>query len=161
MSRGVMPSLVIELAILGNARSFLSLQVLSDEQKLRFYNGVASSLQFLHAYKIVYRDIKLDNVLVYKDKVTGFMVKIADFDRSPQSTEHNSYTGTTCYNAPEVQRQMSRSVKTLVYLELWLCDVFAFGLLTLEVFAGVRFYGDLPRGDRLISRINLGSQSGT
>jgi serine/threonine protein kinase len=161
LSGGFVPSLVMELATLGNARSFLSLQVLSDEQKLRVCSDVASGLQFLHACKIVHGDIKLDNVLVYEEEVTGFVVKIADFDRSPQSTEHNSYTGTRFYNAPEVQRQMSGSGKTLASSELWLCDVFAFGLLTLEVFAGVRFYGDLPGADRLINRINLGSQSGT
>ncbi|KAI1417916.1 hypothetical protein F5Y13DRAFT_199041 [Hypoxylon sp. FL1857] len=156
----IAPSLIMELATLGNARSFLSSQSLPDKQKVNLCSDVASGLYFLHTHNIIHGDVKLDNILIYEDAQKPFVAKISDFERSPQNTEGLVYIGTTLYNAPEVQKAtMSRNSNFLPRDQLWLCDIFSFGLLAVEVFFGVRFYGDLSNGSRIKELVRLGSDS--
>ena len=69
----------------------------------RFYSGcVILGLQFLHEHNIVYRDLKLDNLLLDMD---GY-VKIADFGLCKEGMGYGQRTGTFCgtpeFLAPEV-----------------------------------------------------------
>ncbi|XP_066568902.1 serine/threonine-protein kinase N2 [Amia ocellicauda] len=73
------------------------------EEQTRFYAAcVVLGLQFLHTQKIVYRDLKLDNLLM---DVDGF-VKIADFGLCKEGMGHGDRTSTFCgtpeFLAPEV-----------------------------------------------------------
>ncbi|XP_033850870.3 serine/threonine-protein kinase N2-like isoform X1 [Acipenser ruthenus] len=74
-----------------------------SETRARFYAAcVVLGLQFLHTNKIVYRDLKLDNLLM---DVDGF-VKIADFGLCKEGMGHGDRTSTFCgtpeFLAPEV-----------------------------------------------------------
>lgn len=74
-----------------------------NERQARFYTScVLLGLEFLHENKIVYRDLKLDNLLMDAD---GF-VRIADFGLCKEGMGHGDRTSTFCgtpeFLAPEV-----------------------------------------------------------
>ncbi|KAM7391077.1 hypothetical protein PAMP_021793 [Pampus punctatissimus] len=73
------------------------------EAQSRFYSAcVLLGLEFLHLNKIIYRDLKLDNLLMDAD---GF-VKITDFGLCKEGMGHGDRTSTFCgtpeFLAPEV-----------------------------------------------------------
>nr|XP_020474444.1 serine/threonine-protein kinase N2-like isoform X2 [Monopterus albus] len=73
------------------------------EKQTQFYSScVLLGLEFLHRNKIVYRDLKLDNLLMDAD---GF-VRIADFGLCKEGMGHGDRTSTFCgtpeFLAPEV-----------------------------------------------------------
>ncbi|XP_071339926.1 serine/threonine-protein kinase N2-like isoform X3 [Trachinotus anak] len=73
------------------------------EAQTRFYSAcVLLGLEFLHLNKIIYRDLKLDNLLMDTD---GF-VKITDFGLCKEGMGHGDRTSTFCgtpeFLAPEV-----------------------------------------------------------
>ncbi|XP_052448747.1 serine/threonine-protein kinase N2 isoform X3 [Carassius gibelio] len=74
-----------------------------SERQARFYSAcVLLGLEFLHQNRIVYRDLKLDNLLMDSD---GF-VKIADFGLCKEGMGYGDRTSTFCgtpeFLAPEV-----------------------------------------------------------
>lgn len=74
-----------------------------SERQARFYAAcVLLGLEFLHQNRIVYRDLKLDNLLMDSD---GF-VRIADFGLCKEGMGHGDRTSTFCgtpeFLAPEV-----------------------------------------------------------
>uniref|UniRef100_A0A8C5B8N1 Protein kinase N3 n=1 Tax=Gadus morhua TaxID=8049 RepID=A0A8C5B8N1_GADMO len=101
--------------------------VFSDKQT-RFYSScVLLGLEFLHANSIVYRDLKLDNLLMDAD---GF-VRIADFGLCKEGMAHGDRTTTFCgtpeFLAPEVltENNYTRSV-----------DWWGLGVLIYEMLVG-------------------------
>lgn len=85
-----------------------------SEPRTMFYSGcVILGLRYLHEHEIVYRDLKLDNLLLDAD---GY-VKIADFGLCKEGMGYGQKTGTFCgtpeFLAPEVCRSSS-----IVYLDI-------------------------------------------
>ncbi|XP_054467970.1 serine/threonine-protein kinase N2 [Anoplopoma fimbria] len=98
------------------------------EKQARFYSScVLLGLEFLHQNQIVYRDLKLDNLLMDAD---GF-VRIADFGLCKEGMGHGDRTTTFCgtpeFLAPEVltENTYTRSV-----------DWWGLGVLIYEMMVG-------------------------
>uniref|UniRef100_A0AAX7SRE9 protein kinase C n=1 Tax=Astatotilapia calliptera TaxID=8154 RepID=A0AAX7SRE9_ASTCA len=99
-----------------------------NESQARFFSScVLLGLEFLHKNKIVYRDLKLDNLLMDAD---GF-VRIADFGLCKEEMGHGDRTSTFCgtpeFLAPEVltDSNYTRSV-----------DWWGLGVLVYEMLVG-------------------------
>lgn len=160
-SLGYAPVLFMELAPFGDARRFFSSTQLTDEERIALCQDVASGLEALHKNSITHGDVKLENILIYNGDSTRFIAKISDFERSPQAEDQYLYRGTKAYNAPEVQNAHASSQAALIpCTQLWLCDVFSFGLLTLEVLSNAHWYGKLEGGNVLAQQIQCGFMAG-
>src|SRR5882724_1251619 len=97
--------------------------------KLKVALQIAKALEYTHSQKIVHRDIKPENIHIN----TAGVVKLIDFGIAKteglQMTQAGFVLGTPFYMAPE--QVMGEAITEQV-------DVYAFGVLLFELFAGVK-----------------------
>ncbi|CAI4223048.1 unnamed protein product [Auanema sp. JU1783] len=94
---------VMEFANGGELFTHLQKNKTFSESRTRFYGGeIVLALGYLHSLAIVYRDMKLENLLLDKDG----HIKIADFGLCKEEIKFGDRTNTFCgtpeYLAPEV-----------------------------------------------------------
>ncbi|KAK8991608.1 hypothetical protein V6N11_062613 [Hibiscus sabdariffa] len=99
-------------------------------QRINVVKGLANALSYMHhdcSPPIVHRDISSKNILLDSD----YEAHIADFGSArllkPDSSNWTLFEGTVGYSAPELAYTMQVNEK---------CDVFSFGVLTLETLMG-------------------------
>jgi len=115
------------------------------EERVRFYGAeIVLAVDYLHSKEVVYRDLKLENILLDKDG----HVKITDFGLSKQedvsdSSDEVSVVGTLEYLAPEVLQGLDNS---------YAADWWAYGVVIFEMLCGIHpFMSD----DRDMIRENI------
>lgn len=121
--------------LLLNAHTLLEAsQVRAIPQKIALLLQILQALAYLHRRDIIHRDLKPDNVLVVNEQV-----KVMDFGLALETaidhSEGKSAAGTLTYIAPEVLQFSLVSPAS---------DLYSFGMMAYEVFAGQHPYHDMP-----------------
>jgi len=133
--------------------------------------NVAKGLHKLYMYRIVYSDLKLDNVLVtpHTSAQSGpqgmsqsVVAKISDFGHSlllyedDEAKKDQKYGGTLAYNAPEIAKSYGLEYKLLNFRK---CDVWTLGLLYWEALDNSSPYYKSTRIQDLIAITKTDSSS--
>uniref|UniRef100_A0A182Q8V7 non-specific serine/threonine protein kinase n=1 Tax=Anopheles farauti TaxID=69004 RepID=A0A182Q8V7_9DIPT len=121
--------LILDYVIGGELFTLLCTRLLFEEPAVRIYIAeIIVAIEYLHKLGIVYRDIKLENILV---DVDGHIV-LTDFGLSRELVYENerahSFCGTVEYMAPEILKPTQQGHDSSV--DWWSVGVLTFELLT-------------------------------
>ncbi|CAN9434774.1 unnamed protein product [Alternaria alternata] len=157
LSQDPRPFLVMEYADFGTLSNHLQAMQLHApmpmKERYHLALDVSCGLQALHLCGLIHGDVKTSNVLVChrssplgysSDDLLPWMAKLADFGSSLTKEEANEhvfqYTGTSLYNAPEIEVSDCGFTNRGSFIDYKMADVYSFGLLLWEVMHGGTFY---------------------
>ncbi|KRT86350.1 protein kinase, partial [Oryctes borbonicus] len=103
-------------------------EIITPARVVAWSKQIASGMHYLHAHKIIHRDLKSPNVLIGKDE----LIKISDFGTSRTWNEVStkmSFGGTVAWMAPEAIKEYPCSEK----IDIWSFGVVLWELLTCEI----------------------------
>ncbi|EGR29497.1 ph-protein kinase domain protein, partial [Ichthyophthirius multifiliis] len=120
--------LLMEFVQGGELHQYLKKLIKFDENKTKFYTAqIILALEILHQNNILYRDLKLENVLLGQD---GY-IKLTDFGISKEyikgEDKTNTFCGTPEYMAPEQIQNLGHNKKV---------DLWQLGILIYEMLCG-------------------------
>ncbi|EGR31215.1 protein kinase, putative [Ichthyophthirius multifiliis] len=120
--------LITELVFGGDLYRHLQKFQKFDEEKVTFYaSQIVMALECLHQQNIIYRDLKLENILL---EIDGY-IKLTDFGLSKDQIKNNDLTYTFCgtpeYMAPEQINNNGHNK---------MCDFWQLGILIYELLCG-------------------------
>ena len=124
--------LVTQLMHNGNLSQFLASNKLSLFAKVRIAHDIAAGMAFLHAHRLVHRNLKPTNILIVsRDVRSPVLCKICDFGASRFVSDEQaaatmtSTAATPLYTAPEMMVEHGRYSMA--------SDVFSFGIILAEL----------------------------
>jgi serine/threonine protein kinase len=122
--------LVMDLMMGGDLKFHLNKEEKFSEVRSRFYSAeVLLGLEHIHSKGVIYRDIKLENILL---DAKGHC-KVSDLGLAVMTRERvKGYAGTPGYTAPEV---------ILMQPYDKMCDFFSFGVLIYRLLSGRKPFG--------------------
>ncbi|CAC5409764.1 unnamed protein product [Mytilus coruscus] len=107
-----------------------AVQVEQMEELARYAIQICEGLEYLHRKKMVHRDMKLENILIVKNKNGQDVVKLSDVGLTKRERDiSGTNTGSPVYMAPEVL------VPTGIYDRK--ADIYALGILLWEMWYGI------------------------
>ncbi|KAL5474447.1 hypothetical protein EMCRGX_G026395, partial [Ephydatia muelleri] len=112
----------------------------------------ALGMDYLHAKKIIHRDLKSNNIFLHDD----FAVKIGDFGLATVKTRWSGDqkmrqpTGSILWMAPEVIRMQEPDPYTFY------CDVYSFGIVIYELVSGQLPYSHISEIDQILFMVGCG-----
>ncbi|XP_045462128.1 mitogen-activated protein kinase kinase kinase 13-B isoform X2 [Harmonia axyridis] len=123
-------SIIMEFCPYGPLFNLLKNQknIVTTHRVVSWAKQIASGMTYLHAHKIIHRDLKSPNVLIGE----GEVIKISDFGTSRTwngVSEKMSFAGTVAWMSPEVIREQNCSEK----VDVWSFGIVLWELLTCEV----------------------------
>jgi ubiquitin-protein ligase len=104
-----------------------------------FVSDILSVLCYLDENNISHRDLKPDNILVFKGKGGDVDFKLGDTNCAKRigldfDSIHSFIKGTPCYMSPELfSIRFQSTIKTELFVNYRKSDVFSFGLMILDI----------------------------
>jgi serine/threonine protein kinase len=135
--RSCSPCLVLRLSELGPLSKFVrSVPYLPEASLIQHCADVLDGLKALHHYQVVHGDIKMENILLFKDHRGEVRAKISDFSHSifldDNFDGNTTYIGTRPFYVPEIRKQqaaMRTTGRADTVENLPACDIYASGIL--------------------------------
>lgn len=122
--------IVMEFAPGGDMFTYICQQrCLSENFSRWFFQQLCLAIDYCHRRGVVNRDIKLENLLLDKEKK---LLKVCDFgfSKQPKYTIPRTLVGTPCYFAPEVLKAKLGAAPYDGYkVDVWTCGVCLFVML--------------------------------
>jgi TPR repeat protein len=148
-------SIVTEYAGLGSLASFLS-----GKSRLRGPNriakviaGIALAMRFVHSRCVVHSDLQPENILLH----WNWSVRIADFSRSiaPESPSGHRADGLYLRQSPDFRYLAPECFDGIC---LRASDVFAFGIILLEILTGAPAYPESLRPCQIMFTVSFADE---
>eukprot|EP01025_Chloroclados_australasicus_P016185 TRINITY_DN18014_c0_g2_i3.p1 TRINITY_DN18014_c0_g2~~TRINITY_DN18014_c0_g2_i3.p1 ORF type:complete len:454 (-),score=4.87 TRINITY_DN18014_c0_g2_i3:318-1487(-) len=119
---------------------------LKDEGLARsIFQQVVCAILFLHKQGIAHRDIKAENILLFKHPQYGDIIKLCDlgFSKSKYNSPARTQIGTMPYTSPEILTLREDQYNA------WEVDVWCLGILLYYILTGCFPFGDLTDNESM------------